>query len=150
MPWINWHTESSQQLIEKKNRSKEKSTLFWAQDWKTDKTSPSGTDYIFNYGAQHLKGGYVFDFLTLVWTTLRMKSWPLGSNIRFDEESSIDVTTGRPSLYHVMMGLGLPSALQLRVAGLLRATHWSCGCSIISGPENGGFWPRKYKNRQAE
>lgn len=40
---------------------------------------------------------------------------------------------GFPSLYHVISGSGRPTAWQLRVAGSLRGTSRSVGCSVISG-----------------
>ena len=66
--------------------------------------------------------------------TLRKNSWPLGSSIRWDVGLSLAMTSW-PSRYHVMVGAGSPSALQLSVTGSLRATYVSSGCSTIAGFE---------------
>jgi len=65
--------------------------------------------------------------------TRRKKSCPLGSSIRWDSGFSLAVMTSSPLRYQEMRGGGSPSALQLIVAGSLRTTYWSSGCSTIRG-----------------
>jgi len=73
------------------------------------------------------------DLLFLLWMMRRKNSWPLGSSIRCELGFSFAVTTGWPLRYHVMTGVGSPSALQLSVAGSFLATYWSSGCSVMRG-----------------
>ena len=68
-----------------------------------------------------------------VWTTRRKNSCPVGSSIRCESGLSSAVVTGRPSRYQVTVGAGSPSAWQLSVAGSLRATYTSSGCSTMRG-----------------
>jgi len=62
--------------------------------------------------------------------TLRKNNPPAGSVMRWEPGS---IFSGTPSLYHWMVGVGDPSALQLRVAGSCRGTVVSMGCSTIRG-----------------
>lgn len=61
-------------------------------------------------------------------TTRRKKSEPAGRSTRLAEGF-----TSSPSLYHSIVGVGNPSALQFRVAGSCRGTLVSTGCSAIRG-----------------
>ncbi|TNN52744.1 hypothetical protein EYF80_037048 [Liparis tanakae] len=65
--------------------------------------------------------------------TPRKKREPLGRSIRWDRGSSLSVSTRSPSLYHSTIGVGRPSALQLRVAGSPLDTIRSDGCSTTLG-----------------
>ncbi len=49
------------------------------------------------------------------------------------ERSIAAVTTLLPSLYHVILGVGSPSALQPKVTGSFFVTEVSSGCSVILG-----------------
>lgn len=62
--------------------------------------------------------------------TLRKNSAPDGSRTRCEPGAML---TGFPSLSHRMLGIGDPSALQLRVTGSWRGTVVSIGCSVIRG-----------------
>ena len=53
--------------------------------------------------------------------------------MRCERGSSLSVSTRSPSLYHSMVGVGRPSALQLRVAGSPLDTIRSEGSSAIRG-----------------
>jgi len=75
------------------------------------------------------------DLPFLLWIIRRKNSCPLGSSMRCELGFSLAVTTGCPLRYHVITGVGSPSALQLSVAGSFLATYWSSGCSVIRGSE---------------
>lgn len=62
--------------------------------------------------------------------TFRKNSPPAGRNIRCDPGR---ILSGTPSLYHWIVGVGEPSALQFNVAGSCLGTIVSIGCSIIRG-----------------
>lgn len=62
--------------------------------------------------------------------TLRKNKPPAGKIIRCEPGSSFN---GSPSLYHVMVGVGVPSALQFSVTGSYLGTITSNGCSVIRG-----------------
>lgn len=62
--------------------------------------------------------------------TLRKNKPPAGSIMRCEPES---VFSSRPSLNHWMDGVGLPSALQLKVNGSFFGTVVSMGCSMMRG-----------------
>lgn len=62
--------------------------------------------------------------------TFRKNKPPAGSRILCDPGSAL---IGSPSLNHVIVGVGIPSALQLSVAGSCRGTMTSRGCSVILG-----------------
>jgi len=70
--------------------------------------------------------------------TLRKNNPPAGRVMRWEPGR---IFRGTPSLYHWMVGVGLPSALQLSVAGSCRGTVVSMGCSTIRG----GWDPAKEK-----
>ena len=87
----------------------------------------------------------------------RKKSEPLGSSIRCERGLSRSVSTRSPSLYHSTVGVGRPSALQLRVAGSPLETIRSEGCSTIRGGESswrrrdpGGEKKRSLASRQCD
>lgn len=61
--------------------------------------------------------------------TFKKNNSPPGSIIRCD----ISIFTGNPSLYQVIVGVGLPTLWQLSVVGSIRFTITSCGCSVIRG-----------------
>lgn len=62
--------------------------------------------------------------------TFRKNRAPDGSKTRCDPGA---IFTGVPSLYHLMLGIGAPSALQFNVTGSWRGTVVSMGCSVIRG-----------------
>lgn len=64
----------------------------------------------------------------LVCSACKKNRDPLGSTIRFDES-----LTRLPSWYHSIVGSGLPSALQFKVAGSCLRTKTSDGCSVMRG-----------------
>lgn len=76
------------------------------------------------------------------WVTLRKNSDPVGNRTRCDSPA---VVTNSLSLYHSILGSGIPSALQFNVVGSWRGTTVSAGCSVILGTR---YWlgccvPRK-------
>lgn len=74
--------------------------------------------------------------------TMRKKNKdPLGSSILWDRGSSLSVSTRSPSLYHSMVGVGRPSALQFKVVGSPLETMTSEGCSTIRGGKSS--WRRR-------
>lgn len=66
---------------------------------------------------------------------------PLGRSILWDRGSSLSVSTRSPSLYHSMVGVGRPSALQFKVVGSPLETMTSEGCSTILGGKSS--WRRR-------
>lgn len=66
-------------------------------------------------------------------TVRRKNNDPDGNRTRCDLLSFGLVLTGSPSLYHSIVGSGLPSALQFSVTGSFFGTTISLGCSVILG-----------------
>lgn len=62
--------------------------------------------------------------------TFRKKRAPDGSRTRCEPGA---IFTGVPSLNHLILGIGCPSALQFNVTGSWRGTVVSMGCSVIRG-----------------
>ncbi len=62
--------------------------------------------------------------------TLRKNNPPAGNSIRWDPGN---IFNGTPSLYHWIVGEGVPSALQFNVAGSCLGTVVSIGCSVMRG-----------------
>jgi len=85
---------------------------------------------LFNFPPAHLRPSL----------TLRKNNPPAGKVMRWEPGR---IFRGTPSLYHWMVGVGLPSALQLSVAGSCRGTVVSMGCSTIRG----GWDPEKRGDR---
>lgn len=61
--------------------------------------------------------------------------------MRWERGSSLSVSTRSPSLYHSIVGVGRPSALQFRVVGSPLETITSEGCSTIRGGKSS--WRRR-------
>lgn len=63
-------------------------------------------------------------------TTFKKKSPPAGNSMRCEPGS---IFSNSPSLYHSIVGVGTPSALQFNVAGSCLGTTISLGFSVIFG-----------------
>jgi len=84
----------------------------------------------------------IIDF-RVSWSELTFKKNkpPAGSIMRCEPAS---VFSSRPSLNHWIVGVGLPSALQLNVYGSFFGTVVSIGCSMMCG-FSPGEWKAKEK-----